>query len=148
MKDSVLRWLRAIEIGLYLTLSQLVLALPPNIFLTRLSAEAIRGWRGEEGRVHEARSLAGTCSRVLGLWPFEAKCLQRSLVLAWLLRREGISGQLRIGVRVSEAKLVAHAWIEVQGQPVNDSADYVATFDALSQESAFAGSTSLLRAAI
>lgn len=67
-----------------------------------------------------------------GPWP--ATCLSRSLALQWLLRRRGIDGVLRIGVRKDGGLLDAHAWVEVDGLPVNDLADVArdyAVFDPL-----------------
>ena len=55
-------------------------------------------------------------------WP-RAKCLERSMVLWALLRREGIEGRIRFGVKPGKDKLDAHAWVEVAGEPVNDTAD-------------------------
>jgi hypothetical protein len=57
-----------------------------------------------------------------------ANCLTRSLYLWWLLRRRGIDSQLRIGVRLNEGVLDAHAWVEYAGVPVNDRADVSADF--------------------
>ena len=54
-----------------------------------------------------------------------AACLSRSLTLWWLLRRRGIESQLRLGVRKGEQGFQAHAWVELAGQVVNDSADVV-----------------------
>ena len=50
-------------------------------------------------------------------------CLTRSLLLGWLLRRRGVESQLRIGVRLNQGALDAHAWVEWEGVPVNDRAD-------------------------
>src|SRR5262245_13884647 len=41
-----------------------------------------------------------------------ANCLQRSIALWWLLRRNGIPCELRIGTRKESGRLYAHAWIE------------------------------------
>src|SRR5271167_4836280 len=49
-------------------------------------------------------------------------CLQRSVVAARLLRRRGISARLVIGYRPSP--FFSHAWVEVEGRVVNDSAGY------------------------
>jgi hypothetical protein len=65
--------------------------------------------------------------------PGPATCLTRSLVLAWLLRQLGPPALVRIGVRFVEGTLRAHAWVELDGQPVNDSPDIAgqfASFDA------------------
>ena len=50
-------------------------------------------------------------------------CLTRSLLLGWLLRRRGVQSQLRIGVRLAQGALDAHAWVEYEGVPVNDRPD-------------------------
>ena len=46
---------------------------------------------------------------------YRANCLQQSLTLWWLLRRQGIVSDLRIGVRKGVTKLEAHAWVELAG---------------------------------
>ncbi len=48
-------------------------------------------------------------------------CLQESLALWYLLRRQNISSSLRIGVRKGSGKFEAHAWIEYEGRPLNQS---------------------------
>jgi hypothetical protein len=55
--------------------------------------------------------------------PFHATCLTRSLLLGWMLRRCGVASELRIGVRLPEGLLDAHAWVECNGTPVNDRPD-------------------------
>jgi hypothetical protein len=55
--------------------------------------------------------------------PFRATCLTRSLLLGWILRRRGVASQLRIGVRLTQGVLDAHAWVEYAGIPINDRPD-------------------------
>lgn len=55
--------------------------------------------------------------------PFRLLCLPRSLALWWLLRRDGISADLRIGVTPKEIGLEAHAWVEYEGVALNDQDD-------------------------
>lgn len=62
--------------------------------------------------------------RVLG----RDHCLTRSLYLWWLLRRRGVGAKLRIGVRLEEGALEAHAWVECEGIPINDRPDVGADF--------------------
>jgi hypothetical protein len=60
-------------------------------------------------------------------------CLERSMALWWLLRCDGIEGELHIGARKRESCLEAHAWVELAGQALNGSADvhtHYARFDA------------------
>lgn len=60
--------------------------------------------------------------------PRWANCLKRSLVLWYLLRRQGISSDLRIGVRREQGEFQAHAWVEYQGRVLNDSPDIHGVF--------------------
>jgi hypothetical protein len=45
------------------------------------------------------------------------RCLQRSAVLVRLLRRQGISALMVIGVR--KVPFLAHAWVEVNGKVID-----------------------------
>jgi Transglutaminase-like superfamily len=49
-----------------------------------------------------------------------ANCLKRSLVLWYLLRRQGIISELRIGVQQGVGEFQAHAWVEYQNTVLND----------------------------
>lgn len=52
------------------------------------------------------------------------QCLPRSMVLCHVLRQRGIAAELRLGVsKPAEGTLSAHAWVELDGQPLDDSAD-------------------------
>jgi hypothetical protein len=53
--------------------------------------------------------------------PYRASCLPESLTLWWLLRRQRIHSDLRIGVRKLAGRFEAHAWVECQGVALNDS---------------------------
>jgi hypothetical protein len=70
----------------------------------------------------EAARIAAVVSIAANHLPFEVNCLPRSVLLQWLLRRHGLEGQLRIGVRPPDGDgLLAHAWVECGGQPIGDS---------------------------
>jgi hypothetical protein len=47
-------------------------------------------------------------------------CLEESLTLWWLLARQGISSELRIGIRKQAEKFEAHAWVERDGLALNE----------------------------
>jgi Transglutaminase-like superfamily len=47
-------------------------------------------------------------------------CLERSLCLWWLLARQGIATQFRIGVRKDGEKFAAHAWVERDGVAIGE----------------------------
>lgn len=51
-------------------------------------------------------------------YPKQTLCLQRSAVLVKLLRHNGIPAQMVIGAQKIPFK--AHAWVEVDGQIIND----------------------------
>lgn len=60
-------------------------------------------------------------------------CLQESLVLWYLLARQGIDSELRIGIRKHAGKFEAHAWVECQGAAINEPEalhEHYAAFDA------------------
>jgi hypothetical protein len=60
-------------------------------------------------------------------------CLAKSLTLWWLLERQGISSQLRIGTRKEAEKFEAHAWVEREGAALNEPEErhrHYAAFDA------------------
>ena len=60
-----------------------------------------------------------------------ANCLARSEALWWLLWRQGIASDLRIGVSKSHGDFAAHAWVEWKGRVLNDGADVHERFAAL-----------------
>ena len=54
--------------------------------------------------------------------PFPSACLTRSLTLMYLLRRRGVPAELKIGARLQNGTLDAHAWVEHDGIALNDPA--------------------------
>ena len=67
-----------------------------------------------------AQMVAVACRR----HPLRSSCLPRTVVLWSLLRRRGIDTNVRIGVRGdTEANFQAHAWLEWNGEVLNDAAE-------------------------
>ena len=64
----------------------------------------------------------------LGARQVGASCLQRALLLRWLLRRRGLRSELRIGVRFDDGRLDAHAWLESGGTPIDEAPDIASRF--------------------
>jgi hypothetical protein len=60
-----------------------------------------------------------------------ARCLHRALTLHLWLRGQRLPSELRIGVRKDHGALKAHAWVELGGQLVDESAEWVGTFTQL-----------------
>lgn len=57
------------------------------------------------------------------------ECVERSLTLWWLLRWIGVHSVVRSGIRREPGgNIIAHAWVEVAGEVVNDSKAYIASF--------------------
>jgi len=59
---------------------------------------------------------------------YPMRCLQRALVLQWLLSQRDIVAELRIGVRKDEIGLCAHAWLEHASQPIGETERTMADF--------------------
>lgn len=51
---------------------------------------------------------------------FRANCLERSLALWWMLRRQGVPANLRLGAQKATGAFEAHAWVELNGVVLND----------------------------
>ncbi len=65
-----------------------------------------------------------------------ATCLTRSMTLWWLLRRQGVEGEIQFGVRRDGAEILAHAWIEIEGEVINDRPDIRQVFATFGSASA------------
>lgn len=75
----------------------------------------------------EIARLVNAAASILG-----TSCLSRSLVLWHLLRSRGTSTKICLGVsKLADGNLSAHAWVELEGLPLNDGADVFARYAAL-----------------
>jgi hypothetical protein len=86
----------------------------------------------EELRTTALRVARAVRSAVLH-GPAAPNCLERSLTLWWLLRRNGVGSELHIGARKEGARFEAHAWVELGGKILNEAAEvhqHYARFDA------------------
>lgn len=66
----------------------------------------------------QAQQVCAALDRAATWYPRQALCLQRSAVAACLLRSRGLPAEMVIGCRKIPFK--AHAWVEVNGEVVND----------------------------
>lgn len=46
-------------------------------------------------------------------------CLRQAMMVYWLLRRRGFVPELKIGMRSENGVVDGHAWVELQGQALN-----------------------------
>ncbi|MEP6714932.1 MAG: lasso peptide biosynthesis B2 protein [Terriglobia bacterium] len=99
----------------------------------------LRSWSGRPrriGRIAEPgmATIARACraqrivKRSLGI---DGSCLVRSLALWAMLRKRGIETELRVGMRKREGRVEGHAWLEFQGQALNEAESVIATYSAL-----------------
>jgi hypothetical protein len=74
-------------------------------------------------------TIEGVCDAVnyACIWyPKQVLCLQRSFVMTRLLRRCGVPARLVMGAQ--KLPFAAHAWVEVDGRPVNEETDVAAVY--------------------
>ncbi|HSL71115.1 MAG TPA: lasso peptide biosynthesis B2 protein [Longimicrobiales bacterium] len=94
------------------------------------SVAIARRLAGKRAERPEARSLtAAVCNRVAlagVFYPGRARCLEQSLALYVLLRRRGVPAQLRLGVQPYPFN--AHAWVELDGVALNETAETLTQF--------------------
>jgi hypothetical protein len=84
-------------------------------------------WLGRGVRPMPDAGLTAESARVVitaaAFYPRRAMCLEQSLALFILLRRRGVDAQLKFGIQT--LPFSAHAWVEVDGMPVNEKQDHV-----------------------
>lgn len=83
--------------------------------------------------VSEMRALGQLVNLAAAHSPGASSCLARSMYLKWLLLRRGVECQLQIGVRMTAGVLEAHAWIEYQGEPINDRRENCQSFSSFNK---------------
>jgi hypothetical protein len=81
-----------------------------------LSRLAVR--KSREGQEFEA-ACRDAVSYATSLYYKPIRCLQRSVVMARLLRYHGIDARVTIGYR--PVPFLSHAWVEIGGRVANDS---------------------------
>jgi hypothetical protein len=79
----------------------------------------------DEARIRQVVRMVRVAQRYHRFW---SNCLSHSLTLWSLLRHEGFEADVRIGARLQNGKLQAHAWVEWQGRVLNDASDGMGDF--------------------
>jgi hypothetical protein len=62
---------------------------------------------------------------------YKANCLRRAITAWWLLRTYGFLPDIRFGAKKNGSTLAAHAWIEINGRAIGESADLLTTYPVL-----------------
>lgn len=93
-------------------------------------ARTLRAWR----RPARPAATWPAAARWIGIasryCPGGGNCLVRSVALYGALRHAGVPADVRIGVGRTAPQLDAHAWVELDGVPVNDADDVGARYAA------------------
>jgi transglutaminase-like putative cysteine protease len=82
--------------------------------------------------LEEVRAVQWPLAVAAALYPGRARCLEQSLVLYYLLRRDGIAARYCQGVKPYPFQ--AHAWVEYRGEPINDVAEHAGQFARLPEQ--------------
>ncbi len=61
----------------------------------------------------------------------DTHCLARALALRWWMRTNHLPAQMKIGVRKGPHGLESHAWVELNGCPVDESRETTATYSVI-----------------
>lgn len=110
-----------------------LMALAPRF----LSWQTVQHWVEQRNRRLSSKKCgARTGSRTVTRIVFAAtrygfvrgNCLSRSLALCYLLRQEGHDARLRLGGRREAKSFEAHAWVELDGQAVDNRDDTCSSF--------------------
>jgi hypothetical protein len=91
----------------------------------------VRGWK-VNGTADTLGVIDKVCMAVnyACVWyPKQTLCLQRSFVTTYLLRKHGIAARMVLGSQKLPFK--AHAWVEVDGQAINERSDVQTTYTVL-----------------
>jgi hypothetical protein len=70
-----------------------------------------------------ARRIGALVSLAAERTPWRSECYPQALTTRLLLRAAGIAHHTSFGVRRVQGELVAHAWVEVDGETVNGGDD-------------------------
>lgn len=82
--------------------------------------------RATPDAVERARSLARMVEGVAAVLPLRVRCVEQSIALLIIARRAGIGAEVQFGARA--LPFAAHAWVEVDGTPVNGNPELLTMF--------------------
>ena len=77
----------------------------------------------EKTNYSEIQKLSKLISGTANVLPIKLSCLQKSFSLWMMLRKVGIDSDLMIGINNITKDFSAHAWVELEGNVLNDKPD-------------------------
>lgn len=83
----------------------------------------------ESATVQTVQAIEYSVAMAAALYPGRARCLEQSLVLYYLLRKQGVAAKYRQGVQPHPFQ--AHAWVEYLGKVINDVDEHAVQFTPL-----------------
>ncbi len=130
MIESRLKKWRALAFREKMLLLKFIFLLPPVAFAIRcfgyLRTRDLLSRFVSRNRLHQADATelaqAQRKAELLSVagrhgW-IAATCLRQSVLLEFLLQREGLAAEIKIGVRKQDDLFDAHAWVELNGIPL------------------------------
>ncbi len=91
------------------------------------------GLQGSPASDH-AHALGAAVRRAATYGLFRPACLVRTIALRRMLVADGIRGAvIRVGVKQSEEGMMAHAWVELNGDVIGDSLAHVREYAPLTE---------------
>lgn len=126
--SSSLRRLRRVPSTLYCLLHLVYMQVATRLVGERRLIESVHrlDWQ-RAGCPGELDKVVRATSRAIALCPWPVGCFPRSLSAAAVLRRLGYSARVRIGVVAYP--FLAHAWVEVEGVPLNERPEGLSKFE-------------------
>lgn len=58
-------------------------------------------------------------------------CLARAIALRWWMRSAGLDARMLIGARPGEKQVASHAWVELDGSPIDDQPEHIGRFNVI-----------------
>lgn len=122
-------WMDILRAGALLTRANWAVSRSPLTAVARWATRNVSAAPGGSDDVREMVYRSEKAVRLAArLHPVEMKCLPRALALAKMLAARGIAIDLKLGVRREDGGIAGHAWVEWNGEVVNESAPVAATY--------------------
>ena len=96
-----------------------LLAFSTKLLLKLTPAPAL----GHEQRTQILKEILRAMKIAIRHAPYSGNCLSRSLSLHTITQRHAIPTSLQIGTKIENGDFSAHAWVEFQDTPLNDSSN-------------------------